>query len=258
MTSREVVSAAKVALGLSAALLLGGARLSADPVLNFDQTTLQNGGTIATMGGINPLTGTDLRFFFVQGFDTPLHDGGFLYCANSAGTAASACLLNLTTGAGDGALHFSPTGSSLAMTGSLVDLGADGAFGGIGANADTTVVPFGTILSGAFTDTILALLSGPPGNPNQASFVGVGTDTKDPALLAYFGLSNPNYDFSSTGISIGTRNVDPLGDGGFTAQVVNADFANAQSNAVPEPGMLLLLGSGLTGLGLLRRRQSRG
>ena len=70
---------------------------------------------------------------------------------------------------------------------------------------------------------------------------GVGSDV-------HFGNNN-----SLTGAIFATRNLDF--DGGSTANLLQADYLT--NNSVPEPGTLILLGSGLLGLVLVGRRKFR-
>ena len=102
------------------------------------------------------------------------------------------------------------------FTGKVLFLGADGVLGGIGIDADTTVI-------GPTAATAC------PSTPNCQGFAGS-------AILTLVG----NYALDLSGTGGGTS-----GYGG--------NLAVAQ---VPLPGALALFASGLVGLGLLRRRRN--
>jgi hypothetical protein len=218
-----------------ALLVLPGLAGAAPALLTFDNPT-QDGGVALYSGAGGALTASDVVFQQVIGVGTPLNDGVELFCYPVN------CLLDFTTGSnlteGPPAYTFAG-GGSLTLTGGL-NTAADG--------SGLQVSPAGTLLAhdGAFRDPSLVL----GGGGSSLLFVGVGSDLKDVTLTDFYGVTGSSFDFANTELSLANASFDPVSHA-FSAQVTDADFANA---AVPEPGTLLLFGSMLTLVPILRRR----
>lgn len=196
---------------------------NAVPVLSFDDDGAAQDGTLAYDGNGGALVGAGIDFVSLLGTGTPSNDGAILSCIG--------CELNFTTGnnTSEGPLVWTfAGGGSLSITGTLTD----------GGGFSTS----GTLVSGSFSDV------GVFGGGQTIIMSGLGVDTKDPDLLDFFGLTDSVFEFASTNISIANAVINP--NGGFFGTVTNADF----DNTVPEPAISALVGLGLLGLGLARRR----
>jgi PEP-CTERM motif len=198
------------------------------PSIVFDTTPGGAGGTLTYDGAGGPAVGTDIKFVDIVGVESPLNAGVTLACVD--------CVLNFTTGANT--LEGPPQyiwagGGSFVLTGDVPALGLDDAI----------------LLSGSFTGT--PNTPGLAAGSTSALFVALGADTKNETLAGYYGFSPDNWNFANTEIALGTFTLGA--DGAFSAVPNQADLINA----VPEPGTLLLLGTGLVGVVPLMRRIRR-
>jgi hypothetical protein len=212
------------------AVLLGPVVVGAQPVLKFDDPTAP-GGTVSYNGLLGPITGTDIQFQSILGIGTPLNAGVELTCVG--------CLLNFTTGAvtTEGSPGVAPwvagPGGTISIVGAIPALG---------------ILPGTTLLTGTFSGTPLEVI----GLGLQFGlFAGAGDDVKNEDLAAFFGLP-ADFTFANTAITADITH-NPI-TAAFSGVVVNADLNNTSTLVVPYPFTLLLVGAGLLGVGLLRRR----
>ena len=188
-------------------------------------------GTVSWAGGSSPLVGSGIVITSVSG---------------SAGLANSPTPHIVTSGV----LSFT--------TGAYTGLGSDG-FYNFAAGGSLTItggVPDANIAAGSvlLSAVNVAAQFNPSYGPSGFQFnmtIPFGTDTKNPDLLSYFGLTPSNI-FTFSGTLTGPA--ASAGLGGFTASVRSADVLNA----VPTPSSLLLLGSALLGVGLMVSRKVMG
>lgn len=211
----------KLSVGAAALtmVMFGSVRPASAATITFDQL-VDFGGTISGNG--TTVTGTNIIFDEVVGSDGI---SGQLFCSPD-------CFLNFTSGTYDSGTGTYGAGGSFTVTGTVYT----------GTGGSGTQVATGTLLSGTFTSGQIVF---------GTFFVGVGPDTKNAALLAWFGLPTTTvFQFADTNIT----GINTMTSGGtFTTSVKEADIVN--TTAVPEPGSMVLLGSGLFALASVARRR---
>jgi len=217
---------------LIAALALAGvvgtsSKADAALLIDFDNVSF-DGGTFTDLGGGN-YSGSNIVFDTILLKDT---DAGTTLAGAQCGvsttvagaTVTDTCKLNFNTSTNTFTLT-SPTG--------LWDIGADhlpytADRGGLIAGTS------GTVLTGSFNN--FADLGG-------ILFLASGVDTKDPELLAFFGLSpTTTFTFANTEIHFGANGT-----------VSEADLTNI---VTPEPATMMLLGTGLLAAFRARRKSA--
>lgn len=227
----------KLMVIMAMALALCGAfAMSAQAfVIDFEIQPIQTGALVTYAGGATNLVGLDLKIDKITGIDTPLHAGNADALTNTTDTG----LWNFTAPGFTAAFpdHWlfdsALDTSSLAITGTFTNA--------VTLGSVTDPVPF---IAGTWLNAEVHRI----GETDNYAVTGVFTDLKEPSLLAYFGLTDPEMSATFTfGITL-PAGVVP-GDAIESLSVQSGNITQT-----PVPPAALLFGTGLLGLVGLRRK----
>jgi hypothetical protein len=211
-----------------AAILLAAPPARAATVIDFQTNGAGTGGWL-TWDGSN-LTGTNIPVGMVTIANAPTNNGTFAVLGTAVGSGTS----GPTGGHLFGDLDFATgPGTFISLAGCIPGLSL-----GVLDSSGNCVDPI-TFLTGTISQFDNS-------NASHGLVSAIGTDTKNPALLAAIGLPATT-PFEFFGFSLSTNAIGP--DHGSSA--ISTDIVNT---AVPEPTSLMLLGTGLLALFRTRRR----
>ena len=214
------------------AMLMMSTSAMAIPILDFDMSA-PTAGSISYAGGAAPLVGSAINVDTVIGLGTSLNNSVTFNLINA--------VLNFSTGNLIGgtatSLSFGAAPSSNITLSGTVDVDGNGVVDA----SDIT----GTLFSGSFGQADIFTA----GTSFRVAIAGF-FDEKHVDLLALYGLPISNY-LGNFNLSF-TAVDNNLLDGFRSTTLLSGDITNSP---VPEPGTLLLLGTGLASLAFYARRR---
>jgi hypothetical protein len=204
-------------------MIAGVGNLFAGPII-IDFAGGFPGGTVNYSLSGGPLVGTGISIIAVQGINTP-NNASFHSITGGALSFSTGNLVSYSSG-----IYTFGSGGFLTISGGIPDAGI----------ANSTALLTAPVTSGKFNSTGCL----------ELTILG-GLDTKNPEMLAYFGMAGlTSWAFSGT---VHTYLTSGDGNGGLFTSTANGN-TNIANLYVPEPSLPLLLALGVLGVGFLTRR----
>jgi len=222
---------------------------TASGTLSYNSATMTLSGTAINIGSLDAVAPVNAGTYNVNGA-IPCNNtgnppnGGNGTCASlnfTTGTLSSAQIVNFGAPNQFMLLEFN-AGGNLSLTG----------------NVPLVTPGPGLVTNGVFNTLVPTLSVILTGTSTLVSTTGFGSDLKDGAMVSFFGLQNPfEFTLALNGTAPtpfpATGTFPPTKPASFTSSVTGTTFTNTE--VVPEPASVVLLGLVLLGCGAITRRR---